>query len=128
MPESSFDPQLSAELHNRILQHAWTGVGRDVSSLPSTTWWEESSPVPFDIASRLNPKLIQFLRLAKFDANSPEFHFFYFLGGLQETRHLLRFSFLEMCGDQFVWLYPAARSNSSDEVGIMLVFLPYSTS
>lgn len=53
MSEMTFNPQRSAELHNRILQHAWTGAGHDIASLPSTTWWEEYSPV--DLESRFTP-------------------------------------------------------------------------
>jgi hypothetical protein len=81
MPATEFDPYLAAQLHNQILERAWVGGGRDVSSLPSKSWWEESSPMPFDLATRLNPKLIQFLRSAKaiiFDPAS-DFHLFYYL-------------------------------------------------
>lgn len=124
--QPSFDPQLSAKLHNKILEHAWNGTGRDISSLPSTTWWEESSPVSFDLASRLSPKLIQFLRLSKsICIPNTDFHFIYFLHGLQESRDLLRFSILESWGDRFVWLYPGTCSTNEDEVGILLVSLLY---
>ncbi|CAI7601020.1 unnamed protein product [Penicillium viridicatum] len=63
MSEKTFDPQRSAELHNQILHHAWTGAGHDVASLPSTTWWEDYSPV--DLEPRLTPKLAKFLRSAR---------------------------------------------------------------
>lgn len=62
MSEMSFDPHRSAELHNQILQHAWTGAGHDIAFLPST-WWEEYSPV--DLEPRLTPKFAQFLRSAR---------------------------------------------------------------
>ncbi|KAJ5779983.1 hypothetical protein N7457_005143 [Penicillium paradoxum] len=118
--QPSFDPQLSAKCHNKILEYAWIGAGRDLSSLSSETWWENSSPVSFDLASRLSPKLIQFLRLAKsVPFSHPDFHFFYFLRGLQESRDLLRFSILDTWGDRFVWLYPATCSTDEDEVGIL---------
>ncbi|KAJ5669168.1 hypothetical protein N7462_010238 [Penicillium macrosclerotiorum] len=62
MPVTGIIPHLSAQLHNQILGLAWTGAGRDVVSLRSKAWWEESSPIPFDLASRLKPNLIRLLR------------------------------------------------------------------
>lgn len=123
MLEAHFDPQLSAEIHNRILEHAWIGAGREVASLPSTSWWEESSLISFDLASRLNPNLVRFLRSAKSAISVPNsnFHFFYYLRGLQEKEDLLGFSVLESRGDRYVWLYPSTCSKSDDEVGILLV-------
>ncbi|KAJ5138557.1 uncharacterized protein N7515_003405 [Penicillium bovifimosum] len=79
-----FDPDLSAHLHNQILERGWIGAGRDADSIPSKSWWEESSPIPFDLASRLNPKLIRFLRSAKavmFNLDS-DFNLFYYLMAL----------------------------------------------
>ncbi|KAJ5139691.1 hypothetical protein N7448_003099 [Penicillium atrosanguineum] len=122
MPESSFDPQLCAKLHNRILEHAWVGAGRDLASLPSTSWWEESSPITFDLASRLSPKLILFLRLARsviWRPNDADFHFFYYLRGLASKKDLLRFYMLESRGDRYVWLYPGSTVSSDDEAGIL---------
>jgi len=75
MPITGFDPYLSAQLHNQILKRAWIGAGRDVASIPSKSWWGESSPIPFDLASRLNPNLIQFLRSAKLPARLLNFRY-----------------------------------------------------
>lgn len=122
MPMTAFDPHLSAQLHNQILERAWIGAGRDVASLPSKTWWEESSPIPFDLASRLNPNLIRFLRSARaitFDPDS-DFHLFYYLIALHGKHELF---YPESClgwwGDRYVWLYPSTRTKSDEEVGIV---------
>ncbi|KAJ6118485.1 hypothetical protein N7471_013105 [Penicillium samsonianum] len=123
MSESTFDPQRSAELHNQILQYAWTGAGY-ISPLPSTTWWEEYSPVNLD--SRLTPKLAQFLRSARsipsrgWSDKDPGIHFFYFLSGLQNSDHLLQFPLLDGEGDRFVYLYqPTGCYTCDEEVGIV---------
>ncbi|CAI7644590.1 unnamed protein product [Penicillium manginii] len=117
-----FDPDLSAHLHNQLLERGWIGAGRDADSIPSKTWWEESSPIPFDLASRLKPKLIRFLRSAKaiiFDSSS-EFNLFYYLLGLHGKDDLfVPISLLRRFGDRFVWLYPATRIRSDEEVGIL---------
>jgi hypothetical protein len=121
MPRTGFDPYLSAQLHNQILERAWIGAGRDVASVPSKTWWEESSPIPFDLASRLNPNLIRFLRSARaiiFDASS-DFHLFYYLIALHGKHELFQDSSLRLWGDRFVWLYPSTRTKSDEEVGIL---------
>ncbi|CEJ61353.1 hypothetical protein PMG11_09888 [Penicillium brasilianum] len=121
MPVTGFDPKLSAQLHNRILERAWIGAGRDVASLPSKSWWEESSPIPVDLASRLNPNLIQFLRSARaimFEPSS-EFHFFYYLLALHGKHEILQESLLRKWGDRLVWLYPSTRTKSDEEVGIV---------
>lgn len=85
MPESQFDPALSADLHNKILEYAWTAAGNDLSTLSSTSWWQTSAPVEID--SRLIPNLVSFLRLAKV-VSAPVIGsglcFFYFLHSLQE--------------------------------------------
>lgn len=119
-----FDPQLSAQLHNQILERAWIGAGRDVASLPSKSWWKESSPIPFDLACRLNPNLIEFLRSAKaimFDPSS-DFHLFYYLIALHGKDDILnvRDSPLRKWGrDRLVWLYPSTRTKSDEEIGIL---------
>ncbi|KAJ5966638.1 hypothetical protein N7501_002886 [Penicillium viridicatum] len=120
----NFDPQRSAELHNQILHHAWTGAGHDIASIPSTTWWEEYSPV--DLEPRLTPKLAQFLRSARstpskgWTCEDLGFNFFHFLSGLQSSDHLLQFSLLDCEGDRFVYLYPATGCYTCDEeVGIV---------
>ncbi|CAG7989856.1 unnamed protein product [Penicillium salamii] len=119
---TTFDPHLSAQLHNQILKQAWIGAGRDVALIPSQTWWEECSPIPFDIASRLNPNLIKFLRSAKatvFDPDS-DFHLFYYLRGLHGKDQLFApDSSLGRWGDRFIWLYPSTRTKSDEEVGIV---------
>jgi hypothetical protein len=120
-----FDPQLSAQLHNQILERAWIGAGRDVASLPSKSWWEESSPIPFDLASRLNPNLIKFLRSAKaimFDPSS-DFHLFYYLIALHGKHEILQDSPLRKWGDRLVWLYPSTRTKSDEEIGILYDFM-----
>jgi hypothetical protein len=117
-----FNPELSAHLHNQILERAWIGAGRDANSIPSKTWWEESSPIPFDLASRLNPKLIRFLRSAKaviFDPDS-DFYLFYYLMALHRKDALFASdSLLRWWGDRYVWLYPSTRKMSDEEVGIL---------
>ncbi|KAJ5995751.1 hypothetical protein N7481_002728 [Penicillium waksmanii] len=117
-----FDPDLSAHLHNQILEQAWIGAGRDADSIPSKSWWEESSPIPFDLASRLNPKLIRFLRSAKaiiFDPDSG-FNLFYYLIALNGKDDLFAsISMLRWWGDRYVWLYPSTRIQSDEEVGIL---------
>lgn len=121
MPVTGFDPELSAQLHNRIFERAWIGAGRDVASLPSKSWWEESFPIPVDLASRLNPKLIQFLRSARaimFEPSS-EFHLFYYLLALHGKHEILQESLLRKWGDRLVWLYPSTRTKSDEEVGIV---------
>lgn len=123
MSECSFDPELSAKFHNKIFEHAWIGTGRDLTSLPSTTWWEKSSPIPFDLASRLNPNLIRFLRLAKdvtgfYDSG---WSFFYYLTGLARKEDLLRFQMLKSRGDRYVMLYHSTCTTNDEEVGILLV-------
>ncbi|KAJ5160687.1 uncharacterized protein N7482_007691 [Penicillium canariense] len=119
MPDSAFDPQLSAELHNTILHHAWTGAGRDLALLPSTTWWEGSSPLPADTAIRLNANLVHFLRLAKITTPDPQFHFFYFLRSLQVSAQMYSLSY-ESDPDRFIYLYPSTSAIfDEDEVGIV---------
>ncbi|KAJ5599181.1 hypothetical protein N7450_000248 [Penicillium hetheringtonii] len=122
MPITGFDPHLSAQLHNRILRRAWIGAGRDVASLPSKTWWEESSPIPFDLASRLNPNLIRFLRSAKallFDPDS-DFHLFYYIIALHGKDEIFAPNTpLGRSGDRYVWLYPSTRTKSDEEIGIL---------
>lgn len=117
-----FDPGLSAHLHNQILERAWIGAGRDADSIPSKTWWEEFSPIPFDLASRLNPNLIRFLRSAKavvFDSDS-NFHLFYYLIALHGKDEIFAsISSLRFWGDRYVWLYPSTRTKSDEEVGIL---------
>jgi hypothetical protein len=120
----TFDPRRSAELHNRILQHAWAGAGHDIASLPSTTWWEEYSPV--DLESRLTPNLAEFLRSARstpsraWSGKDPGFNLFYFLVGLQTSHHMLQYSMLDTEGDRFVYLYQATGCYTCDEeVGIV---------
>ncbi|OGE50002.1 hypothetical protein PENARI_c019G09674 [Penicillium arizonense] len=120
----TFDPRRSAELHNRILQHAWAGAGHDIASLPSTTWWEEYSPV--DLESRLTPNLAEFLRSARstpsraWSEKDPGFNLFYFLVGLQTSHHMLQYSMLDTEGDRFVYLYQATGCYTCDEeVGIV---------
>lgn len=122
MPTATFDPNLSAHLHNQILKRAWIGAGRDITSLPSQTWWEESSPIPFDLASRLNPNLIKFLRLAKAIIFEPglDFRFFYYLIALNGKNDLFgRGTFLDSLGGRYVWLYPSTKTKSDEEVGIL---------
>lgn len=117
-----FDPELSAHLHNRILERAWIGAGRDADSIPSKSWWEESSPIPFDLASRLNPKLIRFLRSAKAIIFNPDsgFDLFYYLLGLHGKEGLFAStSILRWWGDRYVWLYPSTRIQTDEEVGIL---------
>ncbi|KAJ5376487.1 hypothetical protein N7509_013373 [Penicillium cosmopolitanum] len=121
MSNSSFDPELSAKFHNKIFEHAWSGTGRDVASLPSTSWWEQSSPIPFDLASRLNPNLVRFLRLAKdvtgfYDSG---WSFSYYLTGLARKEDLLRFQILESRGDRYVMLYHSTCTTNDEEVGIL---------
>jgi hypothetical protein len=122
MSSTTFDPHLSAQLHNQVLKQAWIGAGRDVTSIPSKTWWEEFSPIPFDLASRLNPNLIRFLRSAKaiiFDPDS-DFHLFYYLSGLHGKDEIFApESSLGWWGDRYVWLYPSTRTKSDEEVGIV---------
>lgn len=123
MSNSSFDPELSAKFHNKIFEHAWSGTGRDVASLPSTSWWEQSSPIPFDLASRLNPNLVRFLRLAKdvtgfYDSG---WSFSYYLTGLARKEDLLRFQILESRGDRYVMLYHSTCTTNDEEVGILFV-------
>ncbi|KAJ5976047.1 hypothetical protein N7481_009754 [Penicillium waksmanii] len=122
MLKAVFDPQLSAQLHNQILEHAWIGAGWDVASLPSKTWWEESSPIPFDLASRLKPSLIRFLRSARafnFDTDS-DFHLFYYLMALHGKYEIFSpDTFLRSRGDRYVWLYPSTGTKSVEEVGIL---------
>ncbi|CDM30150.1 hypothetical protein DTO013E5_8168 [Penicillium roqueforti] len=122
MSFTTFDPHLSAQLHNQILKQAWIGAGRDVASIPSRTWWEEFSPIPFDLASRLNPNLVRFLRSAKatiFDPDS-NFHLFYYLVALHGKHELFApESSLGSWGDRYVWLYPSTRTKSDEEVGIV---------
>ncbi|KAF9248465.1 hypothetical protein DTO013E5_6250 [Penicillium roqueforti] len=101
MPESQFDPALSADLHNKILEYAWTAAGNDLSTLSSTSWWQTSAPVEID--SRLIPNLVSFLRLAKFTGANT---FFYS-------------STLKTWGDRFVWLYPATGAVDVEEVSII---------
>jgi hypothetical protein len=120
MPVSTFDPELSAQLHNEILRRAWIGAGRDLASLPSTTWWEISSPVPAEIATKLNPNLICFLRLAKTTTWDPEFCFFYFLHSLQSSEYLHSLH----TSDRFIYLYNPTSAYGDEEVGIMSVLLP----
>ncbi|KAJ5114059.1 hypothetical protein N7456_002593 [Penicillium angulare] len=120
---SGFDPHLSARLHNEILKRAWIGAGRDAASIPSKTWWEESSPIPFDLASRLNRNLILFLRSAKaitFDPNS-DFNLFYYLIALHGKHEIFAPDLLGRWGrgDRYVWLYPSTRTKSDEEVGIV---------
>lgn len=124
MPITTFDPNLSAHLHNQILERAWIGAGRDITSLPSKTWWEESSPIPFDLASRLNPNLIKFLRLAKAIIFEPghDFRFFYYLIALNGKHDLFGTgTFLHSLGGRgrYVWLYPSTKTKSDEEVGIL---------
>ena len=126
MPESPFDPQLSAQLHNAILHHAWTAAGHDLASLPSATWWEGSSPVPYDVASRLNANLICFLRLVKLTAWDPKFHFFYFLSSLQSSDLLHSLPESRDMADRFVHLYCPTDAYGDEEVGIMSVRFPNS--
>lgn len=123
MSNMTFDPQRSAELHNQILQYAWTGAGHDIASLPST-WWEEYSPI--DLEPRLTPKLAQFLRSARSTPSRGKtiedlgFNFFYFLSGLQDSDLLLQFPLLDREGDRFVYLYTATGCYTCDEeVGIV---------
>jgi hypothetical protein len=122
MSFTTFDPHLSAQLHNQILKQAWIGAGRDVASIPSKTWWEEFSPIPFDLASRLNPNLIRFLRSAKatvFDPDS-DFHLFYYIVALHGKHEIFApESSLGSWGDRYVWLYPSTRTKSDEEVGIV---------
>jgi hypothetical protein len=120
MPESPFDPELSAQLHNTILRHAWTGSGRDLASLPSMTWWEISSPVSAEIATTLNPNLTCFLRLAKTTTWDPNFHFFYFLHSLQSSDYLHSL----FMSDRFIYLYNPTSAYGDEEVGIMSVLFP----
>lgn len=121
MPESPFDPQLSAQLHNAILRHAWTAAGHDLASLPSTTWWEGSSPVSYDIASRLNANLICFLRLVEMTAWDPKFHFFYFLSSLQSSDSLHSLPGSRDMADRFIHLYCPTDAYGDEEVGIVSV-------
>ncbi|CAI7576292.1 unnamed protein product [Penicillium pancosmium] len=122
MPKAVFDPQLSAQLHNQILEHAWIGAGRDIASLPSKTWWEEASPIPFDLASRLKPSLIRFLRSARaiiWDTVS-DFHLFYYLMALYGKHEIFNpDTFPASGGDRYVWLYPSTKTKSDEEVGIL---------
>lgn len=122
MSVTGFDPHLSAQLHNQILERAWIGAGRDAASIPSKTWWEESWPMTFDLASRLNPNLIRFLRSAKailFDPDS-DFHLFFYLIGLHGKDEIFAPDIrLGRWGDRYVWLYPSTRTKSDEEVGIV---------
>lgn len=120
MPESPFDPQRSAQLHNEILRHAWTGAGRDLASLPSTTCWEISSPVPAEIATTLSANLVSFLRLAKMTTWDPELHFFCFLHSLQSSEYLHSLHMSE----RFIYLYNPTSAYGDEEVGIMSVLFP----
>lgn len=122
MSSATFDPHLSAQLHNQILEHAWVGAGRDVTLISSKSWWEEFSPIPFDLASRLNPNLIKFLRSAKATVIDPDsdFHLFYYLVGLNGKDQIFApDSSLRSWGDRYVWLYPSTRTKSDEEAGIV---------
>jgi hypothetical protein len=120
MSGPGFDPELSAEIHNKILEHAWIGTGREVASLPSS-WWDEYSPIPFDLASRLNPNLIRFLQSARsaIEALISGLNFFYYLRGLSQREDLKDIPILDSRGDRYVWLYQSTCSISEDEVGIL---------
>lgn len=121
MPELAFDPQLSAQLHNKILHHAWVGAGRDPALLPSASWWEASSPVPFDVASRLNPNLICFLRLANMMTLDPKLCFFYFLRSLQVSDQLHSILAGAPLAERFIYLYPSTGAYDEEDVGIVSV-------
>lgn len=123
MPTSRFNPELAAERHNKILELGWIGSGRELSSLPSTTWWEHFSPISFDLASRLNPKLIRFLRLAKVGIyDDQKFHLFFHVRGLFHKDWL----FLTENGwmrdaprDRYISLYYSSGLHSDEEFGIV---------
>lgn len=122
MPLSRFKPELSAELHNKILEHGWIGAGRELDTLPSTTWWEEFSPISFDVATRLNPTLIRFLRSAKLVIyEDPEFHFFFHVSQLYSKDDLffLQDYLRESPRDRYISLYRSSISKSDQEIGIV---------
>ena len=121
MPVSRFNPELSAELHNKILEHGWIGAGRQLDTLPST-WWEEFSPISFDIATRLNPTLIRFLRLAKVVVyEDPEFHFFFHVSQLHSKDDIffLHNYMRESQRDRYISLYRSSISKDDQEIGIV---------
>jgi hypothetical protein len=123
MPVSRFNPELSAELHNKILEHGWIGAGRELGTLPPTTWWEEFSPISFDVATRLNPTLIRFLRSAKVGIyEDQKFHFFFHVWGLfsKDDLFFLHESYMrESPRDRYISLYRSSISKSDQEVGIV---------
>lgn len=122
MPLSRFKPELSAELHNKILEHGWIGAGRELDTLPSTTWWEEFSPISFDVATRLNPTLIRFLRSAKLVIyEDPEFHFFFHVSQLysEDDLFFLQDYLRESPRDRYISLYRSSISKNDQEIGIV---------
>lgn len=122
MPVFRFNPEVSAELNNKILDHGWTGAGRELDTLPSTTWWENFSPILFDVASRLNPTLIRFLRSAKVGVyEEPKFHFFFHISQLHSKDNLffLHDYMRKSPKDRYISLYRFSISMSDQEIGIV---------
>jgi hypothetical protein len=122
MPTSRFNPELSGELHNKILEYGWIGSGREITSLPSTTWWEQFSPISFDLASRLKPSLIRFLRSAKVGIyDDQKFHFFFHARGLFHKNWLFLSDnwMRDSPRDRYISLYYPSGSKSDQEVGIV---------
>lgn len=64
----TFDPHLSANLHNEILEIGWNSMQHELSfDQAAPTWWDRYGEecLASGLAARLAPEIIEFLKLAR---------------------------------------------------------------
>lgn len=64
----TFDPHLSANLHNEILEIGWNSMQHELSfDQAAPTWWDGYGEecLASGLATRLGPEIIEFLKLAR---------------------------------------------------------------
>ncbi|KAL5332457.1 hypothetical protein BJX70DRAFT_407619 [Aspergillus crustosus] len=118
------DYKRCAALHNELLYRSWTGAGNAWTQVP--TWWETYSP-PAELAQRLHPSLVEFLKLIyhiQAFTTTPEQNWrgiFYFVRSVLSMEYMLAGPRLGGADtpDRFLELYVSTGYMMGDEDGII---------
>ncbi|KAL5333708.1 hypothetical protein BJX70DRAFT_403326 [Aspergillus crustosus] len=118
------DYERCAALHNEILLRGYLGRGMRWPSPPPKTWWEKEAPSP-EIASKLSPSLIEFLKRAHLPSNASAPHsIFYYLSYVPSPEEMISNLFLRKFngsseGGPYVLLYQYNAIHEEEGLGLM---------
>ena len=90
--EGEVDYERCAALHNAIVEHGWTAMGRSLDEMAGTTLWESDAAGWEANVGRLHPSMIEFMKRALntgfpdtesvYSSEPRDYAFFYYLKGL----------------------------------------------